>query len=190
MIRTQTITRMVMVSVLATSVALSLAGSAHGQAQDQKKIMVQVGGGYLLNSDARAATSTTAVHAGLGYIVPAAGQGVTSGSSSIDLDYNQNTGHGNKLSAIGLYIAQRMPVSQNKTSKGGLNPYFGGAFGVVQLQAQGSGTQQSAIAHATTKTTDKKTGIGGKVMAGLDFGGAFAELPCLRRPRCRPGPSA
>jgi hypothetical protein len=168
-------------SALVLPAALIAAPQAHAQGLGKGQLMVQVGGNYLTDGDSRDATNDIGIHAGLGYMLPSTG----SGHSSIDLDYNNNTGHGNRVTTIAAMFVQRTPMTPNVPVGGGMAPYYGFGIGFGQIDVKATvesapttGEETSSVRpRAIDESIEKKkTRIVGKVLAGLNFGNSFAEL--------------
>lgn len=152
-------------------------------------LSAQIGVGLLTDSDARRATNNAGIHAGIGFQLsnPSLLSPVN-GKPSIDLDYNSNTGHGNHVNVLGLSYTERVALGAPAES-GGARPYVGLGIGAYHTDLRASvttttttqtggssGTPGSTVTTTTTKTESKsKWNLGGKVLAGVEFGKTFVE---------------
>jgi hypothetical protein len=161
----ETMMRLAKAALLAAPVvALTCVGAprANAAAAADKPLSVQVGVGWPTDSDVRKGTSNTGIHAGLGYQLPTMGQGQTAAKASLDLDFNNTTGHGNRLTTYSLEAAERIPMSSGPASASG--PYVGLGVGAVHIDAHGGGESKT------------KTQFGGKALIGMSMGDTFVEL--------------
>jgi len=138
---------------------LAIASGAHAAPAD-KPFSAAIGASFLTSSNARNATEDTGIHVGLGYTLP--GAGVTSGTPSIDLDYDNYSGHGNSANVYGLYLADRYYITKDITGSS-VAPYIGGGIGAAYINGSG---------HGITKNV---TNFAGKVIVGVKLNQAFVE---------------
>jgi len=152
-------------------------------------LSAQIGVGWLTDTDARKATSNTGIHAGIGFRLsnPSLLSPVN-GKPSIDLDYNNNSGHGNHVNVLGLSYTERVSLGAPAES-GGSRPYVGLGIGAYHSDLRSSrttttttttggqsGSPGSTVTTTTTTTASKsKWNLGGKVLAGIEFGKTFVE---------------
>ena len=122
---------------------------------------VAIGGNFLQSNTARNNFNDYGLHVGLGYTLP--GLGITSGTPSIDADYDYNSGHGNTVNTYALFITDRYYITKLITA-GTFSPYFGAGVGGAVLN--GSGDIGSGNA----------TNFAGKFLIGAKFSQAFVEL--------------
>jgi len=139
--------------------ALALASGAQASPVDQP-FSVSLGANYLTDSSTRSSTSDYGLHVGLGYTIP--GVGITSGTPSIDFDYDYNSGHGDTANTYGLFLADRYTLSH--AAGASFSPYIGAGIGAAYLDGTGNGPSFSA------------TNFAGKVMLGANFNRAFVEV--------------
>jgi opacity protein-like surface antigen len=99
--------------------------------------------------------------------------------------YNQNSGHGNKLTVWGLTAEQRWAMGAKNVDRK-TTPYVGAGIGVYRVRGEAGYVPPDDIATVagsgagTTEgesDSETKTRIGGRVMAGLTFSESYyAEL--------------
>lgn len=151
---------------------------------------LRAGVSYLTDADARRSTSNTGFTIGGSYDFF---QGKASERYSLDVDYNQHSGNGNKLDSWAFQLAVRAPFEQGETA-GKTSFYYGAGLGFFRHRSTGSttttttgggggggGTQIAYPAGTTTTTTSSfsntKTVFGGSLILGVRFQqNAYAEL--------------
>ena len=138
---------------------LAIASGAHA-APTAQPFSAAIGASFLTSSNSRDVTEDTGIHVGLGYTLP--GAGVTSGTPSIDLDYDNYSGHGNSANVYGLYLADRYYVTKNLTGSS-FAPYIGGGIGAAYINGSGHGFSQNV------------TNFAGKIIVGVKLNQAFVE---------------
>lgn len=173
------------------AVPLTMAGTSGTRADViGNPISAQIGAGFLTSSTAKDDTESTGIHAGLSVNLPSKSLiSGTLGKPSIDLDYNHNSGHGNHVDVFGLSYDERIKLLPTgvPTPKGGAVPYVGlgiGAFddsvskNISKTATTSSSTGSSTVTTSTTTTSSQSKSdwrLGGKLIAGVDFGQEFVE---------------
>lgn len=124
---------------------LTLAIPVVALAQDTKvanPFSVRAGWSYLTNKDARDATSAGGFTLGVGYDFWAGRSGER---YSVDVDYSQHSGNGNKLDAWYFQLAVRAPFQAMNTAMNSnqVSFYYGAGLGVFDFRASGGGFSES-----------------------------------------------
>ena len=157
--------------------ALGLAVGAHAAPAPgaQQPFSVELGASFLTDSNSRNATADTGFHVGLGYDLTE-GKSTGYGTPSIDLDYDNNSGHSNYLQTYGAFLADRYYLSQG-TSKSNIVPYIGAGIGLAYIQGRATrhtlGYENQVI---TSHVSHSATNFAGKLLAGVAFGQAYVEV--------------
>ena len=166
-------------AVLVTALAISLV-SLPAVADDSLKLnAVQVGGDWLTNSTARDGTSSIGIYLGYSRRLPTRSLiSPDRGWAGIDLDWDHNSGHSNKLESFGLSYVERIPFSH---ANGGTVPYYGvGIGGFYDRLSVGTSLAFASVGSAAATSgdpTDHQFRIGGKALVGASFSDRyFAEL--------------
>ena len=181
-------------SLIAIPFTLSTAAHAASSATASTPISAQIGAGWLTNSSAKDNTSSTGLHAGLGVGLPNHGVLSPASKSSIDLDYNTNTGHGNHINVFGLEYVERVSLNTVAVAVSATGhhavPYFGLGIGaahndvkksttVTTTTVTGGGSNGGGTTTTTTTSTVSSSKsdwhLAGKLIAGVDFGQTFVE---------------
>jgi hypothetical protein len=139
---------------------------AIARADSSQIASIQVGAGTALSSSARDNAGSTDLYAGASLnLSNTSTLFVLPGTQGIDFDYDYSSGHGGHLEAYGLTYSNRISlvpkVAQALTAH--VVPYVGFGIGAFEdnVGKKVNGATQS----------DTKTNFGGKVMAGVNFGG-------------------
>jgi len=153
------------------SVLMTLAGAAHAQGLGQpnqpvvKPLTVKVGAFFPTDSRAKKNSNSTQISAGIDYAFGKTGSNNPS-LPSVYVDYNggnKNGGHVNSYGAgIGVRSFTTTPAGNNKQN---FSPYFGAGVGVYRVDIK-----DTSVTPSVSGTT---TSIGGKVLAGVEFGGGL-----------------
>lgn len=158
-------------SLIATcSLALGLVAAGHAQtptAPVQKPLSIKVGANFPTESSARSNEGTTTLSAGLDYAFVKTAEASPT-LPSIYLDYAGGNKNGGHVNTYGLGVAVRQYTNGAIGSGGSTTaPYIGAGIGAYVVDVRnGSGGGGSST----------KTNLGGKVFAGVEFGGGvFVE---------------
>jgi hypothetical protein len=159
--------------------ALGLAVGAHAAPAPgtQQPFSVELGASFLTDSNSRNATADTGFHVGLGYDLTE-GKSTQYGTPSIDLDYDNNSGHGNYLQTYGAFLADRYYLTQTN-SKSNIVPYIGAGIGLAYIQGRATRRQDSGYPLdiiTTSHVSKSATNFAGKLLAGVAFGQAYVEV--------------
>lgn len=152
---------------LLATLALGFGVATIGHAQDttpvQKPLSIKLGAFFPTQSNGRDLEGSTAFSAGLDYaFVKTATASPT--LPSIYFDYAGGSKHGGHLQTYGLGVAVRQ-YTNGAPMAGGTSPYVGAGIGAYIADVKNGGGSSST-----------KTVLGGKVFAGLEFGGGeFVE---------------
>ncbi len=137
---------------------------------------LNVGPSFLLDSTAKNATSSTGFHVGGTYDVSQPSSLVL-GKSSVDVDYDSFSGHGNKINrTLSGYVYRK---SFGPSVKGSPVPYFGAGIGVAFTSVKTTTTTQSQGSGGgsiTSSATKNNTSVGGKLLVGIEAdSGVYGE---------------
>ena len=142
--------------IVLSVIALSSMASANADQQVQKPWTVQVGAGWPGQSSAKNFEGDTAWNAGVDYAFSKS-NAVEPMLTSVYFDYTGASDHGNSLNTYGVGIGGRQYFGRSAN----MSPYYGAGVGVYDTDGKGGGNSKS------------QTNIGGKVLVGLQFTGAY-----------------
>jgi hypothetical protein len=149
-------------------VGLLVVASSFGQ--ELKPFTVRVGYDYLTNSNASDATKQSGYTVGIGYDF----YHIKSmhAKLSLDVDFSDHAGNGNKIETGSALIVARAPFSPGGMSKGP-DFYYGIGAGVVRTFVGASSTQTINTGSSTTTTTSNTSSLayvgGGEILLGCRF---------------------
>lgn len=139
---------------VAATAAVSFASVAHADtATPATPTSIRLGAFFPSNGSDKTLGGKTQIAVGIGYALPTT---VSSGQAALGVyfDYNGGNKNGGKVQVLGLGVDAR-------TIAVGTAPYFGAGLGVYSAKVN------------DTLTSSTKTGIGGKVFAGVNFSPTF-----------------
>jgi hypothetical protein len=134
---------------------------------------VAIGASFLTDSTAKNNTDSTGLRGAIDFNLPNQTAGA-SGTPSIDFDYDTNSGHGNHIDTLGVFLSDRFTAKQTKAT--GVIPYFGAGIGFASIQGSRNVTTGFGASAHTTRRSKSATNFAGKLIAGLNFGQSFVEI--------------